>query len=108
MVKPLGVQAREEMVVVSVVEVEVVVIQYIKNFPSLACSLSFVLSTSGDLSSFPVLVCHRVDHESPPFSLSTCCSCAWAVAGHVADCRCRDCCCCRRDKEQFWISFVGL
>ena len=50
MVNPLGVQAKEEMVVVAVyvVEVDVVVIQYIKNLPSLACS-SFVLSTSGEL-----------------------------------------------------------
>ena len=47
MVNPLGVQAKEEMVVVAVyvVEVDVVVIQYIKNLPSLACS-SLVPSTS--------------------------------------------------------------
>ena len=50
MVNPLGVQAKEEMVVVAVyvVEVDVVVIQYIKNLPSLACS-SFVPSTSEGL-----------------------------------------------------------
>ena len=50
MVNPLGVQAKEEMVVVAVyvVEVDVVVIQYIKNLPSLACS-SLVPSTSEEL-----------------------------------------------------------
>ena len=50
MVNPLGVQAKEEMVVVAVyvVEVDVVVIQYIKNLPSLACS-PLVPSTSEGL-----------------------------------------------------------
>merc|ERR1711928_329121 len=56
MVNPLGVQAKEVVVVaVYVVEVDVVVIQYIKNLPSLACS-SLVPSTSEGLSSFSVLV----------------------------------------------------
>ena len=78
-------------------------------FESSNLNLPLFFPSPGDPSSVNrgVLVCHRVDHESPPLSLSTSCRCAWTVAGHVADCRCWDCCCRRRDKEQFWIAFVG-
>ena len=53
MLKPLGVQATSERVVVAVyvVDVDVVVIQYSRNFPSLAESSFFPSSNNGASSS---------------------------------------------------------